>query len=283
MNGMVNATSNHHLRRHTMHPLTQVQVAPGSMAIHWFEQSSYAVKDAHGTLVQIDPYFPRNRPAEHFIHPQPPLDEAQLPTDYILLTHNHGDHTCIESIERIWKAFPQVQFVGPAESVKTILDAIDVPAAQVRTIGAGESVALGTMTAYAVYAKPPAGSPAAQIAPPDVTHLGYVVVADGVRLYFSGDLIHTFADHNDLPQAVAAFAPQLGFLTTHPTEGEFPFFEGTVRIAQRIGLQHAVPAHRACFVTRDYDPDAWAAYFPNDGPQPLIIPRNTHIIYPQGA
>ena len=37
------------------------------------------------------------------MHNEPPLDEATLPTDYVLLTHNHRDHTCIESIQRISK------------------------------------------------------------------------------------------------------------------------------------------------------------------------------------
>ena len=31
-----------------MHPLTEISVAPGQVAIHWFEQSSYALKNAAG-------------------------------------------------------------------------------------------------------------------------------------------------------------------------------------------------------------------------------------------
>ena len=69
----------------SMHALTDLRVPAGRVAVHWFEQSSFAVKDAAGTVVQIDPYFPRVRPPERFIHPTPPLDEAELPTDYVLL------------------------------------------------------------------------------------------------------------------------------------------------------------------------------------------------------
>jgi hypothetical protein len=79
---------------------------------------------------------------------------------------------------------------------------------------------------------------------------------------------------------IAALEPDIGFLTTHPTEGEFPFFEGSVEMATKLGLKAAVPAHYACFSKRTYDPQAWAALFPADGPQPLIIPWNSHIIYP---
>ena len=45
-----------------MHPLVELKVPEGSIAVHWFEQSSFALKDPSGTIVQIDPYFPRERP-----------------------------------------------------------------------------------------------------------------------------------------------------------------------------------------------------------------------------
>lgn len=263
-----------------MHPFSQLNVPSGQVAVHWFEQSSFAVKDGSGTVVQIDPYFPHSRPAEKFIHATPPLNEAQLPTDYVLLTHAHGDHTCTESIVRIWEAFPETHFVGPQESIQQILAQTSIPAAQTEVIKAGQSTRLGTMQVHAVYAKPSEGDPAAGINPPDVTHLGYVIEADGVRLYFSGDPINTFAEHDDLVGAVADLQPAIGFLTTHPTEGEFPFFEGSTKMAQAIGLRHAVPVHRACFVKRDYDPKVWAKHFADQAAQPLIIPRNTHFVYP---
>jgi L-ascorbate metabolism protein UlaG (beta-lactamase superfamily) len=263
-----------------MHALSTLEVPEGKVAIHWFEQSSFALKDSHGTVVLIDPYFPHERPAEKFLHAEPPLDEAELPTNYVLLTHAHSDHTSSESIERIWKASPQAIFIGPEESIKQILNETSVVAGHTQVIRAGETVTMGTMKANAVYAKPPAGDPAANIKPPDVTHLGYVIEADGVRLYISGDPIHTFAQQDELIQAVADLRPDIGFLTNHPSEGEFPFFEGSAKMAQRIGLKHAVPVHRACFVKRDYDPQEWATHFPKEGPQPLIIPRNSYIVYP---
>ena len=136
------------------------------------------------------------------------------------------------------------------------------------------------MRAHAVWAKRPGGDPAAGIAPPDVTHLGYVLEAGGVRLYVTGDPIRTFAEHDDLVVAVAALAPAVGFMTTHPTEGEFPLFEGCAAMARGIGLARVVPVHRACFVKRDYDPEDWAAYFPASGPAPLILPRDSHMLFP---
>ena len=262
-----------------MHPLVDLNVPDGKVAVHWFEQSSFALKDSAGYDCPIDPYFPLERPADRFIHTEPPLDESALPTDLVLLTHAHGDHTCSESIRRIWEASDDTRFVGPEESARQILAETDVAATHVSEIRAGESATLNNLTVHAVYAKPPDGDASADIAPPDVTHLGYVIASNGVTLYFSGDPINNFAEHDALISVVAAYKPDIGFLTNHPTEGEFPFYDGCVKMATRIGLKHAVPVHRACFVTRDYDPNEWASNFPSDGPEPLIIERNSHIIY----
>jgi len=51
-------------------------------------------------------------------------------------------------------------------------------------------------------------------------------------------------------------------------------------LAQKLGLKAVVPSHYACFVKRTYDPLAWAALFPPEGPRPLVIPWNSHVIYP---
>ena len=92
--------------------------------------------------------------------------------------------------------------------------------------------------------------------------------------------INTLADHDELIAPIAALEPDIGFLTVHPTEGEFPFFDAGVLLAQKLGLETAVPSHYACFVKRTFDPQEWASLFPDGGPRPMIIPWNSHIVYP---
>jgi hypothetical protein len=105
------------------------------------------------------------------------------------------------------------------------------------------------------------------------------VVLGGVRVYISGDPINTFGAHEELLRPIAALEPDIGLLTTHPNEGEFPFFDGSVEMAVKLGLKTAVPAHYECFVKRTYDPKEWAAGFAADGPDTLIIPYNTAVVY----
>lgn len=262
-----------------MHPFAKLSIPKGSVGIHWFEQNSYAIKDSHSTIVLIDPYFPHDRPADVFVHTEPPLDESELPINYVLMTHAHLDHTNTETLIRINDYWGGAKYVAPKESIDQILGETKINERLTTTISSGESVQIGTMKVYAVYAKPPEGDPKAGIGKPDVTHLGLVLEADGIRLYFSGDEINTFAENDDLVRAVADLHPDIGFLTMHPSEGEFPFIDGSIKMAQRIGLKTAVPAHYSCFVKRDYDPQKWAEQFPPDGVKPLIIPANSHIIY----
>jgi L-ascorbate metabolism protein UlaG (beta-lactamase superfamily) len=262
-----------------MHLFGELGIPSGSVGIHWFEQNSYALKDSLGYTILIDPYFPAERPADRFIHSLPPLVESELPTHCVLLTHAHGDHTSSETVARIHTSWPDVVYVGPEESIRQILQETDVTVGNTRVIHAGESALLGCIIVQAFHSKPSAGDPAAGIEPPDVTHLGYVIEMEGIRLYNTGDAINTLADHDELLEPIAAANPDIGCLTTHPTEGEFPFFEDSVRLAQKLGLRTVVPSHYACFVKRNYDPQVWASRFPADGPTPLIIPWNSYVVY----
>jgi L-ascorbate metabolism protein UlaG (beta-lactamase superfamily) len=262
-----------------MHSFVELQVPPKAIGIHWFEQNAYALKGSSGKIMLVDPYFPHNRPPERFIRPTPPVDEAVLPVSYVAVTHAHGDHTNPETITRIHTASPDVVVIGPEESIAQILDQTLVKVEQTITIRAGESVQLDGFTVHATYGKPPKGDQAAGIMPPRVAHLSFTIELEGIRVYISGDVINNFASRDDLIDPVRALKPDIGLLTTHPTEGEFPFFEGSVEMAARIGLKTVVPSHYACFAKRTYDPQLWAAKFPPGGPKPMIIPWNSHVVY----
>jgi L-ascorbate metabolism protein UlaG (beta-lactamase superfamily) len=261
-----------------MHPFEDLAVPEDGIGIHWFGQSTFGLKHPDGMIVQVDPYYPRERPAEAFLHTRPPLDESTLRTDYVLLTHNHLDHTFPESLLRIDAAFPDVRYVGPPESIAN-MTASGLPRSRMTTITAGQTTGMGPIRVHAVWSKLPGGIPADNIAPPDVQHLGYVLEIGRVRVYISGDPVNTFSEHEELLAPVRTLKPHIGFLTNHPSEGEFPFFKGSVKIAVSLGLDTAVPSHYQCFVSRNYDPQEWAALLPSGGPKPLIIPYNQSAVY----
>jgi L-ascorbate metabolism protein UlaG (beta-lactamase superfamily) len=230
-------------------------------------------------VVYIDPYFPHDRPADRFVHAEPPVDERDLPVDGVLFTHDHLDHTHTETVARLAELYPDLRYAGPCESATRVAP-LGIGEEQFDIVTAGDCVSIGDIDAAFVYAKPPAGDPDNGIAPPDVTHLGIVLASGNARIYFSGDPIHTFAEHPALTDAVRALAPAAGFLTNHPSEGEFPFFDGCARMAERCGLGTALPAHYACFVKRDYAPAEWVAAFADSPVQPRVIAYNSAVLLP---
>ena len=262
-----------------MNQFIRHDVAGGAAAVHWFEQSSFAVRDAAGTLTLIDPYAPHDRPVERFICSEPPMDEAEWPAQFVLLTHAHGDHTNPETLARLHSCVPEARYLGPQESIDQIVEETTISPTQCTPVAPGDHVRIGTMELYVIYAKPPDGDLNAGIAPPDTPHFGYVVEVGRHRLYFTGDPINTFAEHESLTAKVAALNPTVAFMTNHPTEGEFPDFEGCALMARLCRVGIACPAHYACFVERNYDPEEWAANFSEDGPSTLIIPRNSHVVF----
>ncbi len=261
-----------------MHAFNKLYVPENNLGIHWFGQSSFALKDSAGTVLLIDPHFRRNRPPEEFVHPLSPLDESELKIDLVLLTHDHGDHTCPESLQRINAAHPAARYFGPAESIEQ-LRKLGVPDDLMLVVTAGDIFQAGPATISADYAKPPYGVPEEGIPIPDVEHLGYVIEFGGARVYVSGDPINTLSKHDELLRPIIQCKPEIGFITTHPTEGEFPYFEDSIELASKLGLKTVVPAHYDCYVQRTFDPYLWAAGFPESGPKPCIIAYNESIVY----
>jgi len=263
-----------------MHPFVDLEIAVGSAGVYWFEQSSFALKDSAGTIVFVDPYSPHDRPAA-YIHAEPPIDESQWQVDVVLLTHDHGDHTHPETLARIHAASPHARYVGPSAAIDHILSETQIGADRCTRVTAGDHYHVpgtGVVQVDSVFAKLPAGDPGANIAPPDTEHLGFVVGLGGVRVYVTGDPINTFANHRALTDPVERLQPTVGLMTTHPSEGEFPFFAGCVEMARRVGLRTAVPAHYQCFVARNYNPLEWQTEF-TGSPETCIIDRQSHAVF----
>jgi L-ascorbate metabolism protein UlaG (beta-lactamase superfamily) len=244
--------------------ISSLTVPSGGLAIFWYGQNSFALKNAEGTVVMVDPYFPFDRPSDKFIHPEPPVDGRKIHADALLLTHDHGDHTCVESIGRLFQGNPAIKVLGPPESIERI-EVEGISGDNLWPVVAGGAESAGSMNVAAVYSKLPETSPGC-------IHLGFVIDTGVGRVYVSGDPQNDFAGIPGLIDPLKALAPDIGLLTTHPNEGEFPFFEDTVEITRRVGLKVAIPAHYGCFVKRTYDPYQWAQTFPGPEPMRVIIP-----------
>jgi aldose 1-epimerase len=247
-----------------MHSLNLQPVERGRVGIAWFGQSSFAIKSSDGGVALADPFFPSARLKGKFAYDRPPEGVFDLAPGVILLTHDHTDHTDPETVARFAAANPGILLLGPAESVAHI--------GWGRAIAAGETVSARGFTVKALYAKVPKEGL--------TTHLSYILVTpDGLKVYISGDAQNDLAENAFLIDPVAAERPDIGLITTHPTEGEFPFFESTAALANRARMAFALPAHYGVFARRSYDPFDWQRKFPLYGARPVILPMNGYACF----
>jgi L-ascorbate metabolism protein UlaG (beta-lactamase superfamily) len=243
-----------------MQDFNALSVEPGAVAILWLGQSSFVLKDSEGTVLMIDPYFPRERPPQRFIHPEPPIEPDQIKIDAVLCTHDHGDHTHPETLLPLAGTWPQARFYGSIESADH-MRRMGIAPERVTRMDVGEKHEAGSWTVHVVSAKPPGSV--------DVEHIGLVMESGGVRLWVSGDPINEFAETPSLVEPVARLKPNVAIITWHPTEGEFPFLDGAVKIARLVGADVAIPSHYDCFTQRTYNPEDFAGAFEGSGtPRP---------------
>ena len=255
-----------------MQDFNVLPVDASSVVILWLGQNSFVFKDPESTVLMIDPYFPRERPPERFIHPEPPVEPDQIHPDAVLCTHDHSDHTHPETLLPLAKAWPELRFYGPVESADH-MRRMGIARERVTEVDVGEKHGVGSWTVHGVSAKPPGSV--------DVEHIGFVLESGGVRAWVSGDPINEFPDTPSLVEPVAALKPQVAIITCHPIEGEFPYFDGAARMAQLVGAQVAIPSHYDCFTHRTFDPGDFAAAFGSAGTaQPVIIGyRGTYVYH----
>jgi len=132
--------------------------------IHWLGHDSFRLEGS--SIVYIDPWK---------------LGAGAVPADVILITHEHSDHFDVSDIAKI--ATEKTQVVGPASVTGRLPDMKAV------TVGAGQTVTVGTATvtavpAYNVDKRRPSGE---LCHPPEAGGLGYIVELDGRRIYHAGD------------------------------------------------------------------------------------------------
>ena len=249
------------------------QVPSGTVAIWWLGQNSYVLQGP-STLIIIDPFFSRTRPAENFLHQASPLRADELGPDAVLCTHNHSDHTDPAFLSDLSQHWPATRFFGPPESAREMI-ASGVPADRVGVLQPGDEVRIAEALVQVVLSK------TAEVS--DVAHYGYLVqIGGGPKVYNTGDIMRGATREPALMEPLRRAAPAVALITTSPTEEEFPDFAEAALLVREIGAQVAIPAHYDCFTRRTFDPAGFAAQFPEgSAPRPVIIPYCGVYRYPE--
>ena len=205
----------------------------------WLGQGGYSMQIG-GKTVYLDPYLSDMVEAKEGLARlvPPPIAPADAHPDYYLATHDHMDHLDTDFIRQMDPA--GVRFVCP-ESCKTALLGLGrgIDEGQVTVVKQGDALELDGFTLRAVYADHTPDS------------VGFVVTAQGIALYITGDTLYG--------DAVGAGADaDIICCCTNGRWGNMNA-EEAVRVALRSGAKLAIPNHYGMFAKNTADPAEFCA------------------------
>jgi L-ascorbate 6-phosphate lactonase len=241
--------------------IQRATVQPGTLALWWLYQSGVLLKTSGGTVVVIDPYLsdavlqtyrlPRHVPA--------PLDPLEVEADALLATHSHADHLDPGSINAFLD-HKSTRFIGPPMATENVL-AAGVDRARTTSVGRGDVVEIGDLTVRAVQARHLFGLE------PTPDAVGYVLEADGVTIYHSGDTEYDSEIVSDTQGVTASF------ISINGTTGNMNAHEAAM-LAWLQGAKLAVPFHYGLWRDADYGEGATL--------DPELFVNTYHRLHPGG-
>jgi L-ascorbate 6-phosphate lactonase len=172
--------------------IADTRPAPGTLAVWWLGQSGFLIKSRFGTLV-IDPYLSEHLTTKYAETNKPHIRMTRAPlrgailtgVDLVLASHKHSDHLDPGTLPDLLNASAGAQLVLP-EAIRE--HALGLGLANDRLIGvdAGQT---HTRAGFRVRAIPSAHEGLDTDARGRHLYLGFVIEADGLRLYHSGDSV----------------------------------------------------------------------------------------------
>lgn len=163
---------------------------PGTLAVWWLGQSGFVVKSRFGTLV-IDPYLSDSLTLKYAGTERPhvrmtanPIAPAELTgVDLVLASHKHTDHMDPATLVPLLGANPRAE-LGVPESLVHHCEKMGLPARRIFGLDDGWTY---ERAGFLVRAIPSAHESLDRDSVGRLLYLGFVVEADGRRLYHSGD------------------------------------------------------------------------------------------------
>jgi L-ascorbate metabolism protein UlaG (beta-lactamase superfamily) len=238
------------------------QPAHGEVCIWWLGQSGFAIKTA-SELVYIDLYLSEHLTRKYADTAKPHIRMTSAPvrgadiTDarWVFASHKHSDHLDPGTLPDLFAASPDARLILPLALVD---HAISLGIARERLIPTrgDETLQIGALTVHSL----PSAHPDFDFKP-ETGHafLGFVLQADGVTLYHSGDTLA----YDGLADKLRPFAPDVLFLPINGAQvpGTPPNMDAAeaIALAQSVGHGLVIPHHYDMFTFNTADVNAFAA------------------------
>ena len=234
----------------------------GEAAFWWLGQLGYIVKTAAATL-SFDAYL---APSAHR-SVAPLLDPGEMTfVDFVFGSHDHSDHIDHHSWPGIAAASPNARFVVPEKFVEPLRDEFGLPNERLIGLDEGKTFTDPSLPGFRIAAIAAAHE---FLAPDPVTGLhdsvGFIVDANGLRIYHSGDC----CKYEGLETKLLNCRPiDLMFLPINGRDairytsrciGNMNFAEA-VDLAGAVAPGLAVPGHYDMFANNSEDPKKFTDY-----------------------
>jgi L-ascorbate metabolism protein UlaG (beta-lactamase superfamily) len=164
----------------------------GTLAVWWLGQSGFLIKSRRGLLV-VDPYLSEHLTRKYAATDRPHIRMTRAPLrpgdltsiGLVLASHKHSDHLDPGTLPDLLAASPRARLVLPAALVEHARG-LAVPADRMVGLVAGDRFT-DSASGFTVRAVPSAHEALDTDSERRPLYLGYVIEAEGLRLYHSGD------------------------------------------------------------------------------------------------
>lgn len=220
-------------------------VGPGTVKICWTGGAGFIIEYA-GTTIGIDLYLSDicrgNNGSFKRLVPSPVNAEA-LKLDFLVATHDHGDHFDKGSINVIVNPNTGTKLIGPGSVLRAALD-MDIDSSLVYRLDRGEAAEFGCFKIYAVYCDHGEQSHDA---------IGVIIEIGGKRIYFTSDTCY----RADLYKLIN-LEPKIDILLV-PINGKYgnPDSKDAAYITAWVKPKIVIPCHFWLFKEHGGDPGSF--------------------------
>lgn len=224
---------------------------PGSLAVWWLGQSGFLIKSPGG-LLAVDLYLSEHLTKKYEGTSRPHIRMTRAPirgadlrgVDLVLASHKHSDHLDPGTLPDLMAASPGALLVVP-EAIVEYARTLDIPPDRVAGIDAGNTI---ERSGFRVRAVPSAHEGLDTDARGHHLYLGFVIEAEGRRLYHSGDSLafDGLANHLGPDPFDAMFLPINGRDPARGVPGNMSAAEA-VQLALCVRTRYVVPHHYDMF------------------------------------
>lgn len=225
---------------------------PGEALVWFAGQHGFIIK-LPGAVLYIDVIlndFTDSEGNSRRVYP-PPFEPGEARgVDYVLCTHNHGDHLNLKTLLPLAASNPRARFVVPAPFTRLLVEA-GIDASRVSGARAGE--ALGLAPGYSLV--PVQAVHTLRVRDEgerdergDFTALGYVIKAEGLTIYHSGDtwvtpsLVRALGEQGPLDLAMLPINGSDWERTGRNCIGNMSYLDAA-KLAKAVPIDTVIPSH----------------------------------------